>query len=70
VVVPSIVLSRALALENAKVAKWCGDLTFLRGMALIARGRAPLMTEAQIAQINRLAHKYRKQIDPELVPKK
>ncbi len=66
---PAITLQRADALQFVRSSFAAGDQTFIHGMAMKASAREPRLTARQIEQIDRMATKYRDQIDPALVPK-
>lgn len=63
-----LLVERARALYSVREMDPKFDAGFLRGMASLAYSPRPQFTPAQARQINRLAHKYRRQIDPRLVP--
>ena len=61
-----LTLQRTQALERIRLSKV--DRAFITGMAKQGRAREPLMSERQIQQITRMAHKYRGQLPPEIIP--
>lgn len=61
---------RAIALHAATMLAGSWDKTFARNMAHIARCETAKFTEKQVANIERLAWKYRRQIPDRLIPEK